>query len=432
MSAVIKVNPSLPAVLARLVAAGGAEVSNELTGGVTSGFPVISYRGKVWRIRKGGNEDNVLNDEGEAVPSIEVILLKSNPQPSKIYYEAAYEEGGSDTPTCWSADGLKPDAGVQKPVCKTCAACPNNVWGSKITPSGSKTKKCSDARRMAVLSKDELEEKGADAPLYLLRVPPASLNPLKDYAEKVLKPKAIPYFAVVTRIGFDPQSSYPKMTFKPLRFLNEEEATAVLKLRDSEDVRRILAESAEYDAAGTSPESEASPDGEEATPGTPAASTTKKKAPKPRPAEEEDVGLGGEEEAAPTPPPKKKAPAPAPVVEDDEEEIAAPPPPKKKAPAPAPVAADDDDEEAPPPPPVKKKPAPAPAPVVEDDEEEIAAPPPPKKKAAPAPAPVVEDDDEEAAPPPPPKKKKAAPAASPAADGGDFDSMLASILGPSS
>ncbi len=45
------------------------------------------------------------------------------------------------------------------------------------------------------------------------------------------------------RIGFDTDVAYPKMKFKPTRFLSEDEATAILQLRDSEDVRRILAES---------------------------------------------------------------------------------------------------------------------------------------------------------------------------------------------
>lgn len=398
-NAVATINPNLPAAIRNLLAKQGSEVMQEVTGGVTSGFPIISYRGKAWRIRKGGEETNVVNDEGDPVPAIEVVLIKSNPMPSKIYYEKEYEEGATDSPICWSADGMKPDPGVQKPVCKTCAACPNNAWGSKITKQGTKTKACADARRMAVTSRQELEEHGDKAPLYLMRVPPASLNPLKDYAEKVLKPKGIPYFAVVTKVSFDVQASYPKMLFKATRHLTEDEAVAVISLRDSEDARRILAEAAEFDTAGTTDGSEASSSDEEVTPSAPAASTPKKQ--KPRPVEEEDVGL----DDIPAPAPKKKA-APAPVVEEEEEEeeIAPPPPPAKKKKA-----------AAPPPPPVEE----------EEDEEEIAPPPPPaKKKKAAAPPPPVEDDEDEDVPPPP-AKKKAAPKAA-AAD--DFDTMLSSIL----
>jgi hypothetical protein len=418
-TAIIKANPQLPAAIRSLLAQQGTEIMEEVTGGVTSGFPIISYRGKVWRIRMQGAEKDVVDDEGDPRPSIEVVLIKSNPMPSKIFYAKDYEEGSNDSPDCWSADGIKPDAGVQQPVCKTCAACPKNVWGSKITKQGSKTKACADARRMAVVSKQELEEKGVDAPLYLLRVPPASLNPLKDYAEKVLKPKGIPYFAVVTRIGFDSQASYPKMAFKASRYLSEDEAAAILQLRDSEDARRILAESEEFGEAGTTEGSEASADAEEATPSTPAASAPKKKAAaKPRPAEEEDVGLDEPAPAAPAPAKKKAAaPTPPPVEEEgDGDEIAAPPA-RQAAAAPAPA---------------KKKAAPPPPPV-EDEEEEPAPPPAPAKKKAAAPTPPPVEDAEEETPPPAPAKKKAAAKAAPAvdapADGGDFDSMLDSILG---
>lgn len=380
-NAIVNVHSAVPAAIQKLMAVAGAETYNELAGGVLASFPIISYRGKVWRIKKGGEEQDILNDEGDPVPSIEVVLVKSNPQPSKIYYAKNYEEGDNSRPDCWSADGYKPDSNVQKPVCKTCAACPNNVWGSKIAQNGNKTKACSDARRMVVVSKQELEEKGAEAPLYLLRTPPATLNPLKDYAEKVLKPKGIPYFAVTTKIGFDSSVAYPKMTFAAKRFLSDEEAEAIIHLRDSEDARRILAESEEHGVAGTPTGSEgSSPSDDEANTAAPATSA-KKKAAKPRPADEEDVGL-----EEPTPPKKKAA---APVVEDEEPA----PPPKKKA---APVVVEDDEEPAPPP---KKKAA---APIVEDDEEPA---PPPKKKAAPV---VVEDDEE---PAPPPKKKAPAPAA---------------------
>lgn len=395
---VANVNPKLPAAIQKLVALHGGEASyNELAGGVVASFPIIGYRGKVWRIKKGGEEHDIVDDEGDPRSSIEVVLVKSNPLLSKIYYENDYVEGSNERPNCWSADGVAPDAGVAEPVSKKCATCPNNIWGSKTAQNGNKTKKCQDNRRIVVTSAQELAELGDKAPLYLLRTPPATLNPLKDYAEKVLKPKGIPYFAVTTKLGFDKDVAYPKITFLAKRFLTDEEAEAIIKLRDSEDARRILAESEEYGAAGTPTGSEASPSGEEAEDtGAPAASSHKKptKPAKPRPAEEEDVGLGGDDEEAAAPPakaPKKAAATPAPVEEDDESEIEQPPAkPVKTTKAPA-------------------KAAPAP---VEEDEDEAppAKPTKPAKAAAAAPA----------------EKKTTKPA--PKGDDEDFDGMLDSIL----
>lgn len=365
----------LPAAFAPFV---GKSMNKELTEGVTSGFPIISFRGKVWRVRKSGNEENYVNDEGEAMPSIEVVLIRANPHPAKTYYETAFEEGSTEPPRCFSADGQKPDASVEHPISRTCVNCPKNVWGSKLTPSGAKSRACSDVRRMAVAFAHELEEKGKDATLLLMRVPPASLNPLKDYAEKTLEPRGLQYFMLATKVGFDANVAHPKLTFKPKRLLTEEEAEAVVALRDSEDVRRILAEAGEFDAAGTTGNGKASSEEDEDDAPAPAASANPRKA-RPRPAEEEDF----EEPAAPAPAPKKAKAAPPPAALDDE---------------------DEEDE-----------PAPAPAPKAKA-----------KKKAAPAP---VEEEDEEEEPAPAPKaKKKAAPA--PAADDDDFEGMLDSILKP--
>jgi hypothetical protein len=312
------------------------------------------------------------------VQAIEGVRLKSNPLPSKTYYEAKFEEGSAEAPRCWSPDGVKPDAGVQDPLSRTCAGCHKNVWGSKISETGSKTKACSDVRRMAVVFAHDLAEKGKDATLFLMRVPPASLNPLKDYVEKGLAPKGIPPFALVTRVGFDNQVAFPKLTFKPARMLAEDEAELVVAFRASDDAARILSESPEFadedgttDRDGKAPVESAAPTGDIGA-SAPSSSAAK---PKRRPAEEEDVTI------------QDIAPAPKPA-------------PKKVAPVATPV----------------------------EEEEEIPPAPPPKKKAAAAPqvveAEVVEDDEPKPAP-----KKKAAPAAAPAAKGEDnFDAMLDSIL----
>jgi hypothetical protein len=291
MNAVVKVNEALPAVFRGTDAAAFDEFSH----GVTAGFPVISYRGKVWRVKQGGEEQVYLNDQKEAVQSIELVLVRSNPNLAKIFYEGAYTEGDSSPPRCWSANGVTPDVGVQKPIARACAACPNNVWGSKITPAGKKTRACADHRRMAVAFRHDVEARSQDpnheVPMFLLRTPPASLNPLKDYIDGVLKPKGVPPFAVFTRIGFDPQASHPQLTFKGVQFLNDDQAQVVMELRESEVTKRILAEAQEYSGAGTTGEAD---QGQAATPvaearPAQAAPAPSKKAAAPRPIELEEA-----------------------------------------------------------------------------------------------------------------------------------------------
>lgn len=344
-TAIVPLNKNqLPAHL-RADAETARAVSKEFAAGVTAGFPIISYRGKVWRVRKSGDEVAYVDRRGNPIPNIEVILVRSNPNPSKTYYKGKYAEGDNSPPDCWSSDGLKPDAGVREKQHNVCATCPRNAWGSRTTEAGKKGRECSDVRRMAVVFHSELVKKGADAHVFLLRVPPASLNPLKDYVEKSLAPANVAPYAVVTEVGFDVQAGHPKLTFRVAEdseenamFLSEDEYEIIKTLRDSDDVHRMLSEEPDYADAGTTGGDEGTAPAAEGSPA-PASAPKKQRA---RPVDEEDVPA---EETAP--PPKKKAVAPPPPDDDeDDEEEAAPPPPKAKKKAvtkPSAPASDDDD-----------------------------------------------------------------------------------------
>lgn len=342
MTALIKVNAALPAAIQRLTqVALQSGVQNEFSGGVKSGFPIISYKGKVWAVRKGDDIQQNLDADGNAIPTMDMVLVKANPNLSKIYYKNTYTDGDNSPPTCFSNDGIVPDPSVAEKVSPVCANCPMNAWGSKVN-NGKKLRACADARRMAVVSSHDLAELGVDAPLHLLRVPAASLNPLKDYVEKVLAPKGIPPFAVHTRIGFDAQESHPQFTFKATTFLTDDQAEAVIKLRESEDARRILAESEFVTGAAGAAAFDNSPTSVPAVGGTPAAAPAATTAPvtaKPaaaaprmRAATEEEAGLaailGGSAAQTPVAAPAVPAAAPAAVK-----------PPKKAAAKPAPAAA---------------------------------------------------------------------------------------------
>lgn len=376
-----KVTGKLPAIFKGLDVLA---TSKEMTGGTTSGLPVISYRGKVWRVKKSGEEQAYLDQNGDPVPSIEVVLVKSVPHMSKIFYEKKYSDGDSGPPRCWSSNGKTPDAEVENAISPTCAACPNNVWGSRTSDAGKKGRLCADSRRVAVVMAHEMEENGAEAEPLLLRIPAASLNPLKDYIEKVLQPKGVPFCALVTRIGFDSEQAHPQLTFRGARFLTDEEAQAVMKLRESDSVNRILNDQdAPNDATGTTAAkaqvsasaAEDEDDSPAAAPVAPKSKATKKA--QPRPAVEAEVGI---EEAPVAAVPAKPA---KPAVDPKAAKAAA-----LRAQLAALEAAEDEEG--------KEEPAPAPAPVA----------------AAKAPAKVA-----------------AAKPAVAAAAAGDFDSMLDSILG---
>jgi|GEM_PF-1827668 len=313
-NAVVPINKlQLPAHL-RADAEQARAAVGEYAGGVTAGFPIISYRGKVWRIKKGGEEIAYLDRRGNPVPTVDVVLVRSNPRPSKTFYAGKYTEGDNSPPTCWSSDGLKPDAAVQAKQHHVCATCPRNAWGSRMTEAGKKGRECSDVRRMAVVFYSELQKKGADAHLFLMRVPPASLNPLKDYVEKALAPANVMPHAVVTQMGFDMQASHPKITFRVAEddadnalFLNEQEYELVKQLRESDDVHRILSEEPDYAEAGTTGGAEGTAQAAEGS--TAPASAPKKASNKARPVDEEDVPVA-----------QTATPALEPSTEDEDED----------------------------------------------------------------------------------------------------------------
>lgn len=236
---------SLPAGVAELFDVN--EIGDDLSSGVTGGFAVVSIRGSKWRIKYQGDETPVLNEDGEPVPSIEVVMLKASPNVSRIYYAKSFEEGDAEEPDCYSLDGIKPEAGCRSKQADNCAVCPRAVWGSKITPAGKKAKACQDNRRMAIVPAGDIENE-VNGGAMLLRVPAASLGDLSVFG-KQMKGKGYPYNAIATRIGFDMNASYPKLTFKAVRALTEDELVQVAAHLRSDRLHEILNQAHEVAAA---------------------------------------------------------------------------------------------------------------------------------------------------------------------------------------
>lgn len=189
-------------------------VTNELAGGGI-GFPVISIKGKVFHIKRGG-EKTMVTKPGETDPaaSIEVVIVKAQEGVSKTYYATGYVEGSEEAPTCSSANGIEPDADAAEPQAKKCATCPHSQWGSKITENGSKAKACADVKRLAVAPVGQLND-----PM-LLRVPAASLKAITEYSD-TLRKRGLPYQIVVTKVGFDYSVAHPQLTFKGLGLIQD-------------------------------------------------------------------------------------------------------------------------------------------------------------------------------------------------------------------
>jgi hypothetical protein len=222
-------------------------VENELGAGVHGGFGMIGYKGKVWSIRKGGDEKPLMREDGDGPrASIEVVVVKAPTVISKIFYENGYVEGSTASPDCYSTNGLAPAPGAAKKQCATCAACPKNAWGSRITPQGKQGKACSDSKRLAVVPLGDLKNEMFGGPM-LLRVPAASLQDMSSFGQKMAS-LGYPAGSYGMRVAFDVNEAYPKFVFTAIRPLNDVEAKVVIDWRNGPEVARILAED-EHSAA---------------------------------------------------------------------------------------------------------------------------------------------------------------------------------------
>lgn len=227
---------AVPAVLRN---ANFDDTFDELTAGVASSIPVLSFRGKVFRVRQRGVETVWIDPFTSTSNAFTGVLVKANKHLSKAYYAKAYVQGSIDPPACWSVDGVRPDASILAPVHPVCATCPKNAFGSRSSGDqpGTLAKACGDFRLVAVLPSNDLDGKQFEGPL-LLRVPPASLNSLSSYAA-ALRQAGVPYFGVLTRIVFS-QAEFPQLEFVVAGALSDEDAAKVLSWRDSERTAAIL------------------------------------------------------------------------------------------------------------------------------------------------------------------------------------------------
>lgn len=253
--------------------------------GAGPSFPVLSIKGKVFTLVKG-TEKKVLtraDDPDEVLQSINLTVVRANVK-SRVFYAKAYVEGESDgaKPTCFSNDGVEPDAQAAEKQAKKCAVCPQNVWGVR----DGKGTACSQNTRLAVIDPTAKSEP------FLLRVPPASRKGFSD-AVRLAEARGLDYNMLVMKVGFDKEAPSPKLTFKPVGLLDDDMFREVEALYHDEIVGEIVGVPSQQAAA--------------------------------LPAASEDLDMSELDAALAA---KKKAAAPAP----------APAPAAKKAPAPAPAA----------------------------------------------------------------------------------------------
>lgn len=206
---------------------------------VSGGGNSLSIKGKVFTINHEGESVMLTRydeDTGENEPltSIPIIVLDQAPFGSREYYAKDYDSDSTGGPVCWSVDGKTPHASAIEPQSKSCATCPHAVKGSRITPNGTQTTACQYRRRLAIVPANKPEFSA----LLLKLAPTSAYDPdtknspngwfaWRQYLD-FLNSRGVRHTAqLITRMRFDSNAEYPKLLFKPERFLSEEEAKVV-------------------------------------------------------------------------------------------------------------------------------------------------------------------------------------------------------------
>lgn len=232
MSNIVPSDIQVPAHLAGKMGVPSV-LAQSLVGGLptSDGFPRISIKGSRFRIVDGGTE--TLLDSTK----LDIIVVGANPRLSKTWYEKPWTpDAEPSAPDCFSLDGVGPHIDSTKPQNDLCASCPQNAWGSKITPQGQQVKACADQKRLAVVAADD-----PTGSVYLLQVTPGALKGLNSY-QKELSTRGIPPEIVKTTVSFDTDASYPKLKFSFGGFIDEVAQEAVDKLFGIDAVLTITGE----------------------------------------------------------------------------------------------------------------------------------------------------------------------------------------------
>lgn len=206
---------------------------NLLSGGAGDGLRRISLKGGKFREFVGGEQIRVSTENG-----MNVVIVNAAPI-SRTYYAGAYDPNNAIAPHCWSADTQTPAKEVPEDQRQSarCADCPQNIRGS----GQGESRACRFGQRLAIAIEGKLDT------VYQLQLPATSIfgdakdgkMPMQAYA-KFLQAHNTPAIAIVTEMYFDVNSEVPKLFFKPVRPLEEDELKQVVEMKDHTDTIKAI------------------------------------------------------------------------------------------------------------------------------------------------------------------------------------------------
>jgi len=212
-----------------------SDTAKALTGGNVSNNKRISIKGGVFRLLAGGKEVAAIDDR-----HLEVVIVKAAPKLSRIFYAAQYDAENIVPPECWSNDGEHPDASAQYRQAETCMSCPKNIAGS----GQGNSRACRFQQRLAVVPANNIA-----GDVMQLTLPATSIFGKEDGDKRALQAYAR-YLAVqnppvnpeqiVTEMRFDTKAESPKLFFKPVRWLTDEEYEIIKAQGETDEAKRAV------------------------------------------------------------------------------------------------------------------------------------------------------------------------------------------------
>ena len=194
----------------------------------------ISIKDGKFRLITDGKQISVSESDTMNIVVIDAANL------ARSYYAEDYDPNDVKAPTCWSNDTQVPadEVPIEGRQSTRCMNCKQNIKGSGQQNS----RACRYFQRLAVSIEGDFDN------VYQLQLPATSIfgKPkdvsgkmmLQAYA-KFLHNHKTPAIALVTEISFDENSEVPKLLFKAMRPLEEEELKLAVSL--SKDDRTATA-----------------------------------------------------------------------------------------------------------------------------------------------------------------------------------------------
>jgi hypothetical protein len=241
-----------------------SDLAKSLAGGVGGGGKRVSIKGGVFRLLVSGKEVAAIDER-----YLDVVIVNAAPKIGRTFYAKSYDGETPSAPDCWSADGETPSPDSANKQSDRCATCPQNVKGSGMGES----RACRFSQRLAVVLANDV-----DGDVMQLQLPATSIfgkeegdkRPLQAYA-RYLAAQGVSPETLVTRMQFDTKAEAPKLFFKPMRWLTEEEYESSVRQGQTDDAKRAItmtvAKTDKVEAPlaieGTKPKAKAAPKAEE-------------------------------------------------------------------------------------------------------------------------------------------------------------------------